>query len=475
MVMLPPTPFGGLDFVTDFVKDFVKDFVRDMTSYTRPTTRLLTQAEAQLEAAFNGFLTGCAGFAGYGGYRGQGLSKAQILRIFNFAFHTHCGMEVNLSNRDGKLLPTLDGNRTRYYFELLLASGYKVGDVKEVLGRLESACNSASVPLTSLHDILALRVQHQKKVAEDFATILQGAVAEIEKKSDRPQDLPMRNHYKGVLQTIEQHTEDADKLLALVKEANEAQNKLTVELAKLDPKKSTPLAQAVQEARNKSGALLIALAASLSTAGKIKQAQEELGKGLKDVGNLVPAAATAVAAAGVGQGTTPLAAVRGGRAAVQSAGGRTGRTAFARASHSLAVMGLAGDIKMLALLDALDVNMDQRQRMQVSNAYAKCLHSGQCSPFRDEVRSSMGGRAVRTLAAARLVEPDPHDPDSDSDGDSDSDSAGDSGSGSGSSSGIGGSVGSSDDDHDDHDDHESSAAGGRYARCGDEPWVGSSP
>ena len=62
---------------------------------------------------------------------------------------------------------------------------------------------------------------------------------------------------------------------------------------------------------------------------------------------------------------------------------------------------LAGDMKILSLLDALDVDLTSQERVEVARAYARC--SGGTACFKDEVEASLGGRGVTALKACGML------------------------------------------------------------------------
>jgi hypothetical protein len=62
---------------------------------------------------------------------------------------------------------------------------------------------------------------------------------------------------------------------------------------------------------------------------------------------------------------------------------------------------LAGDMKILSLLDALDVDLTSQERVEVARAYARC--SGGTACFKNEVEASLGGRGVTALKACGML------------------------------------------------------------------------
>ena len=72
---------------------------------------------------------------------------------------------------------------------------------------------------------------------------------------------------------------------------------------------------------------------------------------------------------------------------------------------NLANAVIAGDVKMVALLDASGADLSQWEKVQVANAYRSCKDCGDGSPvtaLREKLEHRLGGRATVAMHALRL-------------------------------------------------------------------------
>jgi hypothetical protein len=174
---------------------------------------------------------------------------------------------------------------------------------------------------------------------------------------------------------------------------------------------------ALAEHRAVTDAILLLMVALAKQQGSLKQTADSLVKELEQARNLLAkqaeaeaakaakATESAVSGAASGGGLTGRGGSGGG------AGGRGGfgshGTAYSRDAHLLSLAMQVGSVNMLALMDAMDVDLSQKQRIAVSNAYASCAlqqTAAACNSFKAEVQRVLGGEAVAKLAAQGLFD-----------------------------------------------------------------------
>jgi hypothetical protein len=298
----------------------------------------------------------------------------------------------------------------------------------------------------------SLHFEHTKRYGR-MKGLLQVALSRVERTNEKLNaegedtgGLAVASMAQTALEAIQSHEGSTDELGTAVKEQLRSGKKLYQALTGItDEKQRTEVTNAVDTFVGLSSAVLLLLLAVTNHSTQIRDLQKYFrtihGAVVATGATAKPAASSSSsssgsagsagsAGSGTGTGTSgggrhvadsmghlpevggrehrvgTAAIMGGGRTLMHMAGGHSGRTGFAVAADTLAVGMLAGDTRVLALLDALDVDLSHEDRRAVSNIYERvALGMTGHNTVRDEVHATLGGRAVRALERANLLDP----------------------------------------------------------------------
>lgn len=390
-----------------------------------------------LTQAYNRFITSCSL---------QNHSVTDVKELLGTLFGIVFDKRDALTTVDNDLTPPMETNP--HVFNQLLEQGLKVPHIIGVLDRVTKLClggvldalandgkgltgalkhmvsfrhQETGVPLAhELSLLMGTSHLHGLRASERLKKLLAHAQARVNEASKGLQGEPLAlaSYVDGALATIGKHEKAVDMLGSAIKTEQENAKKLYAAVNGIsDPAQR----KAVLAATHDFVGITATVTLLMQQASLLRSKVDSTRKYLEEmVGSVVAVGAVAAkptaapapaggrfASAGGRTDRMARAALGGGTAAIRLCGGRSGKTGRAMAADALSVGMLAGDVRMLALLDALNVDLSQQERMVVSNAYANCVQSGvHGHTFREEVYRKLGGRGLRALVAVHLLDPE---------------------------------------------------------------------
>ena len=374
-------------------------------SYT-PAVNLSATKIRRITEAFNKYLVSCDSGDRY---------VRDVLTELEGAFGVHLPVGVALTTLEHNLLPKRETNS--HVMTWLLKNGYPAGLIASTLESLATRCRGGGLSLLR-HAALNLYGANRRQLP-DLQFLLKKVAGRVkqEAKDATEEELPVLEDISETLEESARQKNRVDIMGLAIQDYEDAAEDINRKVDAIpDEGTRKSIKQALLQLMSRHAALTLVMQAVGVGAGALGKATTVLTGLVADVvstgatGSREEKSSEGSSAGGryaSAGGVTDLmarAALAGGRHAVRQFGGRSGRTGFGMAADALSVAALAGDVKMLALLDALDVDLSQHERMQVSNAYARTSRSG--TSFRRDVYESLGLRGLQALVDVGLLDED---------------------------------------------------------------------